>query len=280
MTHRLIIRPGAIGDFILSLPAMERLRTDYLEIWAGTQNLPLARFAARTRSIASTGLDMLEIDPPAGLVQELRGFDSIVSWYGSARPEFRDTVETLGLRFQFLTAIPPENCRMHAADFYLRHVCPQAQEQAIPRIECPEHGPDDAAGLTVIHPFSGSLKKCWPLERYQALAQKLEATMPVRWCLGPEDRLPEAQAAAVVRKADLYELACWLAGARVYIGNDSGIAHLAAAAGTRVVAIFGPTDPDVWAPRGDNVRVIARPALDQISVEEVAAVVLDSLADA
>src|SRR5437773_6994624 len=119
MAHRLIIRPGAIGDFILSLPAMERLRTDYLEIWAGTQNLPLARFAARTRSIASTGLDMLEIDPPAGLVQELRGFDSIVSWYGSARPEFRETVETLGLRFQFLTAIPPENCRMHAADFYL-----------------------------------------------------------------------------------------------------------------------------------------------------------------
>ena len=46
MAHRLIIRPGAIGDFILSLPAMERLRTDYLEIWAGTQNLPLARFAA------------------------------------------------------------------------------------------------------------------------------------------------------------------------------------------------------------------------------------------
>src|SRR5882762_7304699 len=189
MARRLIIRPGAIGDFILSLPAMERLRTDYLEVWAGTQNLPLARFAECTRSIASTGLDMLEIDPSAKLIQELRGFDSIVSWYGSARPEFRDIVEALGLPFQFFTAIPPEDCRMHAADFYLRQVCPQAQEPAIPRIECAALKPDDAAGFAVIHPFSGSPKKCWPLDRYQALAKKLEPTMPVYWCLEPEDFL-------------------------------------------------------------------------------------------
>ena len=52
---------------------------------------------------------------------------------------------------------------------------------------------------------------------------------------------------------DLYELACWLRSARVYIGNDSGIAHLAAAVGTPVIALFGPTDPDVWAPRGSRV---------------------------
>ena len=45
-------------------------------------------------------------------------------------------------------------------------------------------------------------------------------------------------------------------GARVYIGNDSGIAHLAAAVGTPVVALFGPTDPRVWAPRGRDVRVV------------------------
>jgi len=219
---------------------------------------------------------MLEIDPPARLVEELRGFDSIVSWYGSARPEFRDTVEALGLPFEFFTAIPPEDCRMHAADFYLRQVCPQAQEPAIPRIECLTPKPDDA-GFAVIHPFSGSPKKCWPLERYRALAQKLEETMPVRWCLGPEDRLPEAAGGFLrdaVRIDDLYELACWLAGARVFIGNDSGITHLAAAVGTRVVALFGPTNPDVWAPRGPNVRVIARPALDQIQVDDVAVAVL------
>jgi ADP-heptose:LPS heptosyltransferase len=93
--------------------------------------------------------------------------------------------------------------------------------------------------------------------------------MPVRWCAGPEEPLPDA-----VCIADLYELACWLATARVYIGNDSGITHLAAAVGTPVVALFGPTDPRIWAPRGPQVHVIARPALADIAVEEVLATVL------
>ena len=64
----------------------------------------------------------------------------------------------------------------------------------------------------------------------------------------------------------------WRAGsrsARVYIGNDSGITHLAAAVGTPVVAIFGPTDPAVWAPRGERVAVVSRGSLDEIAVDEV-----------
>jgi ADP-heptose:LPS heptosyltransferase len=93
--------------------------------------------------------------------------------------------------------------------------------------------------------------------------------MPVRWCAGPEEPLPGA-----VRIADLYELACWLATARIYIGNDSGITHLAAAVGTPVVALFGPTDPRIWAPRGPHVRVIGKPALADIMVDEVVAAVL------
>ena len=87
--RRLLIRPGAIGDFIVSLPAMEGLKTDYLEVWAASRNVPLARFADHARPIASTGIDLLGIaGPPPGLVEELRGFDSIVSWYGANRPGF------------------------------------------------------------------------------------------------------------------------------------------------------------------------------------------------
>ena len=75
--------------------------------------------------------------------------------------------------------------------------------------------------------------------------------MPVRWCAGPEDQpLQDA-----VQMDDLYDLACWLARARLSVGNDSGITHLAAAVGTPVLALFGPTDPEIWAPRGPNVRV-------------------------
>jgi len=59
-----------------------------------------------------------------------------------------------------------------------------------------------------------------------------------------------------VRIDDLWELACWIARARMYVGNDSGITHLAAAVGTPTLAIFRASDPAVWAPRGAHVRVV------------------------
>ncbi len=250
--RRLLIRPGAIGDFIVSLPALECLRAEFVEVWTSAANVPLARFAERARSIASTGLDLLGIaEPhPAELLDRLRSFDSIVSWYGSNRPEFRDLTAALRLPFTFLQALPGADCGMHASDFYLeqvRQLC-ACESYGIPRIACPARERTFAA----IQPFSGSAKKNWPLDRFRALAAKLERVMPVQWCVGPGDPpLPGA-----VRIDDLYELACWLAGARLYAGNDSGITHLAAAAGTPVLAIFGPTDPAVWAPRGEHVRVV------------------------
>jgi heptosyltransferase-3 len=247
--RRLVIRPGAIGDFILSLPAIECLQTHTFEVWTASQNLPLVRFTDRVRSIASTGLDLLGVtDTPARLVAELRGFDSIVSWYGANRPEFRDLIRRLELPVTFLPALPPADSDVHASDFYLTQIKAIATctSDGIPRIPCVASREDFA----VIHPFSGSPKKNWPLARFQELARKLERRMPVRWCAGPED--PPLEGA--VRIGDLYHLACWLAKARLYIGNDSGITHLAAAVGTPVLALFGPTNPEIWAPRGPHVR--------------------------
>ena len=250
MVRRLVIRPGAIGDFIVSLPALESLRSDYLEVWVPQPNVPLVRFAHRVRSIASTGIDLLGIaDPPAGLLDGLRRFDSIVSWYGANRPEFRELTRTLDLPCRFFQALPSETATMHATDFYLdqvRDLC-QSTADPVPRIPCAVKRENFAA----IHPFSGNPRKNWPLDKFRQVARGLERTMPVRWCAGPDDP-PLADA---VRVDNLYELACWLAGARLYIGNDSGITHLAAAVGTPVLALFGPTDPGIWAPRGPNVRV-------------------------
>jgi len=189
----------------------------------------------------------------------LRGFDSIISWYGANRPEFRELVRGLGLPFEFFAAIPPEDSPMHAADFFAAQVSAQRALPAIPHVDCPSAV---RGNFAVVHPFSSSPKKCWPLDRYLELADRLK--IPVRWCAGPEEQLPGA-----VHIDDLYELACWLATARVYIGNDAGITHLAAAVGTPVVALFGPTDPRLWAPRGPSVHVIAKPALADITVEEV-----------
>jgi heptosyltransferase III len=262
--RRLIIRPGGIGDCILSLPAIEHLRAEYTEVWVPAALVPLIRFA-EARALTSTGIDLLGlpgVEPPEGLIARLREFDSIVSWYGANRKEFRGQVRALGLSFHFLDALPERGAKVHAADFFLRQV--DGNDRAVPRIEC---GPVAARGdFAVIHPFSGSARKNWPLSRFRELASRL--VMPVRWCAGPEETLD-----GVERFDDLYELARWLASARLYVGNDSGITHLAAAVGTSVVAVFGPTDAEVWAPRGERVAVVRRGSLDEVTVDEVLRVV-------
>ncbi|HLX44349.1 MAG TPA: glycosyltransferase family 9 protein [Bryobacteraceae bacterium] len=230
--RRLLIRPGAIGDVILSLPELEQSRAEYTEIWAPRAVLPLLRFADRARAIADTGLDLVGVVDDAR-VRELETFDSIYSWYGSNRLEFRDAVAHLP--FEFFPALP-------------------ITAEGIPRIDVPAGPLEDVA---VIHPFSGSAKKNWPLESFRSVASRLE--LPVRWCAGPEEVLDHA-----VRIVDLYELAVWLSRVRVYIGNDSGITHLAAAVGTPVVAIFLTTDPAIWAPRGERVIVVRNPTVDQV----------------
>jgi heptosyltransferase III len=244
----LAIRPGAIGDLILSLPALEYLKSAYLEVWTPAATVPLVRFADRVRSISSTGIDLLGVvEPPARLIQELRGFDRIVSWYGANRDDFRELTKSMELPFEFFPALPKEGDGCHAVDFYLREVGGLGASDGIPRIPCNAK----RGNFAVIHPFSGSPRKNWPLGKFHALARGIERVMPVEWCAGPED--PPLDRA--VHIDDLYELAHWLGGSRLYVGNDSGITHLAAAAGAPVLALFGPTDPAIWAPRGPNVRV-------------------------
>ena len=228
---RLLIRPGAIGDFILSLPSLEAAKADYTEVWAPRPVLPLVRFADRTRAIADTGLDRLGVIEGA-TVPDLEKFDSIYSWYGTNRPEFRSAVKHLP--FTFFPALPP---------------CP-----GIPRIPVPHAAKED---FVVIHPFASAIRKRWPIENFRSVAARIGK--PVQWLAGPEEALESA-----VRFDDLYELACWISRASLYIGNDSGISHLAAAVGTPVIAIFLETDPAVWAPRGEQVRVLVRPEVEDV----------------
>jgi len=220
--RRLLIRPGAIGDVILSLPTLESAKAEYTEVWAPRATLPLIRFADKTRAIAETGLDLIGITDTAKC-PALETFDEIFSWYGTARPEFREAVAHLPFKFFPAQSLP----------------------ETAPRIEVP---PSPRQDFTIIHPYSSSPKKNWPLENFHQLASKLNN---VKWCEpGQID--------------DLYELACWISTASLYIGNDSGISHLAAAVGTPVIAIFMSTDPRIWAPRGEHVVVLENPSVDQV----------------
>lgn len=238
MHRRLLIRPGAIGDCILSFPALEAAKADYTEVWAPRPVLPLIRFADRTRAIIDTGLDRLGVIPGAR-VEALESFDSIYSWYGSANEDFREAVRDLP--FTFFPALPPP-------------------AEGVPRIPVPVLPKEN---FVVIHPFASSPKKTWPMENFRAVARALErGGVLVQWTAGPEETLPPDLHEKAVFFDDLYDLGCWIAKARLYVGNDSGISHLAAAVGTPTVAIFLSTDPRIWAPRGSHVTVLEKPTLE------------------
>lgn len=243
--RRLLIRPGAIGDFIVSLPALEALRSDWTEVWCAGQNVPLARFADQAISIAAAGLDRLGFLPADDVIDRLRSFDYIISWYGSNSPAFQAlTRDTLRLNITFLPALP--NDGEHAAEFYRKQAIGLGTGQVArsPLLPCPKIPRTFAA----IHPFASGTGKQVPRNVFERAAESLARTMPVHWLRGPEDELRDA-----IHIPDLYDLGCWLAGARVFVGNDSGIAHLAAAVRTPVMALFPVTNPRQWAPRGPVV---------------------------
>jgi ADP-heptose:LPS heptosyltransferase len=137
-----------------------------------------------------------------------------------------------------------------------------------------------ARGVTsnyaVLHPGSGGRAKRWPVARFAELASRLSE--PVVWLLGPAER-DDGQArdvgegvGTILDRLTLRELAGVLAACRLYVGNDSGVSHLAAALGAPTVAVFGATDPSVWAPRGERVTIASgwgRGGLGAVSVDEV-----------
>ena len=130
-----------------------------------------------------------------------------------------------------------------------------------------------------VHPGSGSPAKNWPVGRFADLIRRLRAQgreVAVVW--GEAD---VAEAAALAREApglpllaglSLRELAETLAECGAYLGNDSGITHLAAAVGLPVVALFGPSDADTWGPRGRGGVTVVRAPEGELERLEVAAV--------
>jgi ADP-heptose:LPS heptosyltransferase len=120
----------------------------------------------------------------------------------------------------------------------------------------------DIDRLALLHPGSGGPSKRWPLDRFLDLADWLRAQgHPVGVLTGPaeEEEFEETcgnSGFVAVRPPNLNALAGVLASASLYIGNDSGPTHLAAALGVPTVALFGPTDPRIWGPRGRRVLLV------------------------
>jgi len=131
---------------------------------------------------------------------------------------------------------------------------------------------EERSGAIVIHPGSGSKKKLWPLEQFSELVRYFQKHSDSRLfiVLGPAEG-PEVEKAfegmewelgvaapLLIKGLSLLELASIIEGCRLFVGNDSGITHMAAALGLPTIAIFGPSDPKIWAPRGEKVFVIRK----------------------
>ncbi len=122
-----------------------------------------------------------------------------------------------------------------------------------------------------VHPGSGSAAKNWPAERFLAFARAAELPKPWLLVLGPAEE-PERWAgtpqAVIARDLPLRVLGSVLSRAALFVGNDSGVSHLAAAAGAPTLALFAATDPSLWSPVGRKVRPLDGRAPTAIAVEE------------
>ena len=131
---------------------------------------------------------------------------------------------------------------------------------------------EERSKTIILHPGSGSKKKVWPLERFSDLARYLQRNSGSRILivLGPAEG-PEVRKAfegmewdlgpvapILAKGLSLLELASVMEGCHLFIGNDSGITHMAAALGLPTVSLFGPTDHKIWAPGGERGVVIRK----------------------
>jgi heptosyltransferase-3 len=321
MDRILVIRGGAIGDFILTLPALKALREAYapshVEILGYKHIATLAEnrfYAQAVRSIEYGPLSSFfakNSELPAELAGYFAGFDLIISYLydpdrifeenlrrcevqnlicgpakilensGHATRQLAQPIEQLGIKVADLTEqiFFTMNDRRFAQEFLRSSSQP----------------------ILAIHPGSGSKQKNWPLKNWIELFSSrgdkpkpksdsghIGRRLSFVVVSGEADneqtaKLEHAWRDRNVRFAKnlpLPDLAAILEHA-VFVGHDSGISHLAAAAGAKCILLFGPTNPEVWAPRNENVQVLKAPngKITDLTIDTVEAAVTAAVSE-
>jgi heptosyltransferase-3 len=297
MKRILVIRGGAIGDFILTLPALKALRDAYprahIEI-LGYKHIALLvenRFYAQTvRSIEYGPLSSFfarSSELPPELANYFASFDLIISYLYDPDEIFESNLHRSGVKNLIhgpakieerehatrQLARPLEELGLRVDDLAGRIFPLETDRAALEKLLDRSSKP-----VVVLHPGSGSEKKNWPLENWIDIGNYLLGSDNFRGSLvivsgeADEDRTKQLRAilkderVQFARNIPLPVLAALFENA-IFLGHDSGISQLAAAAGANCILLFGPTNPEIWAPKNEKVQVIQAPTGDMPSLK-------------
>lgn len=280
----LVIRPGALGDVLLTLPALQALHVAWpqAEIELMGNSWAVDWLPGRSVVVGSACFDrgdwaalfQPDAQPEAAVLAYLAQFDVLLSYATPPAHAFAYNLTRLARGWcMSFDPRPPSGEMAHVSEFLQRPlrewgIAPTREaprlwlrqaEQSLAAQWWKEHGLDGQWVLAV-HPGSGSRTKNWLAQRFADVAADLVRKRSARVLLlgGPADADAVRQmraalagvACAELLDAPLPYLAAVLEHCQAYVGNDSGVSHLAAALGVPTVAVFGPTDPCRWAPRG------------------------------
>ncbi|MDZ4816510.1 MAG: glycosyltransferase family 9 protein [Verrucomicrobiota bacterium] len=292
MVKVLVIRGGAIGDFILTLPALKALRDYYPSIEMHVIGLRCVielvhrRFYADSiQSIESASLARYftaNAELPQDLNDYFSSFDQIVSFLYDPDDIFKPNLKRAGApRVLSVNPLVQSDSKVHATEWLAKALselgvnCTDLQ----PRLFLHEHEvfQSTTQGHIVFHPGSGSIKKNWPLDQWQQLVESILTKLPCDIFLITGEA--DTQAVPLVdllmaahptrirhwHHPPLINLAGLIKSSMVFAGHDSGTTHIANAVGCPVVALFGPTDPAIWGPNGPRVQIL-RNSFDRVDV--------------
>jgi ADP-heptose:LPS heptosyltransferase len=296
MKRILVIRGGAIGDFILTLPALKALREAHahahVEILGYKHIAALAEnrfYAQAVRSIEYGPLSSFfakNSDLPAELADYFASFDLIISYLYDPDRIFEENLRRCGVKNLICGPAKIVETSEYAARQLAQPIeklgikVPDLSEQIFfsvgDRQFAREFLQNSSRPIVAIHPGSGSKQKTWPVENWIELFSgednllgpksdpgQIGKQLSLLVVSGEADKTQTEQLEHTWRDPNILfaknlalpHLAALLEH-NVFVGHDSGISHLAAAAGAKCILLFGPTNPDVWAPRNDNVQVL------------------------
>ncbi len=277
MRKVLFIHAGAVGDFVMSLRVVSALRL------AGAECVTLlGRPEIADIAVPGGGIDAIldinvggyhalfspALDLPAHVNDTLRSFDLAVNMLAGPDNTVSKRLKQIGI--PTVIDVDPRRCNDwtgHVTDQWLKdlRVAGIDAKPGAPVLDLGDEPIHQCERVAVLHPGSGSRQKNWPLTHFIELAQRLrDYDLFPLFLLGPVEleHLSENDLALIRRTAKtienspLREVAAFIASACLFVGNDSGMSHVAAAVGTRTIAVFGATDPARWRPLGRHVIVV------------------------